>query len=538
MVWKLLQWRVDWVEDLKDVTEISAVRLVDAATYGCVGVNFFDKLLFVSSTPLSPLTQCFSISSPSPSPTTFELSHLHLRRLLSSLISSPSPTTFELSHLHLQFLSSLISSPSPTQTSRSFFSDDANHGLENSLTRALSLTSSISSSLHLSCLSLCLESSDLSSPTTLITGSKILSLELSLYRHRSQALSISLVSASVSSKPRLKLRLSSLINLLCRFKSSSPIHQASLTQALPSSLCFWLSPSLLSQPSLSSLQTWKPEETRYFFELYAEERRKGNKAGISMNKVGKANIMEAFEQRFKKNLPDWKPYKSKYDTSRKKYIKIKTLTQNRTGLGFDDMGRIDMSDDWSVQGLEDLYAKRLVTWMFEAEFGGVVVTGAEGWSAQHGEASLNSRVGEDDRDDEADSQPAAETQALETETQPQAPRQTQPSTQNHFGSSRAKRRRKEKDMVVEACVKRTEALEVKNKIAELMLERQEAFSIENVLEILYALPEVREWSPLYEAAMEILIDNEGNRRAFVTMKTDEAKIRFLELRTKIKRDDD
>ena len=58
------------------------------------------------------------------------------------------------------------------------------------------------------------------------------------------------------------------------------------------------------------------------------------------------------------------------------------------------------------------------------------------------------------------------------------------------------------------------------------------------LEILYALPEVREWSPLYEAAIEILIDNEGNRRVFVTMKTDEAKIRFLELRTKIKRDDD
>ncbi|WZZ71056.1 hypothetical protein YC2023_082426 [Brassica napus] len=266
-----------------------------------------------------------------------------------------------------------------------------------------------------------------------------------------------------------------------------------------------------------------------------------------MNKVGKTNIMEAFEQRFKKNFSDWRPYKSKYDTSRKKYIKIKTLTQNRTELGFDDMGRIDMSDDWwserervsECPGIRRSVCKEISNMdMFEAEFGGVVVTGAEGWSAQHGEASLNSRVGEDDGDDEADSQSAAETQALEIETQPQAPRQTQPSTQTHSGSSRAKRRRKEKDMVVEACVKRTEALKVKNKIAERMLERQEAFSIENVLEILYALPEVREWSPLYEAAMEILIDNEGNRRAFVTMKTDEAKIRFLELRTKIKRDDD
>ncbi|CAN7058991.1 unnamed protein product, partial [Brassica oleracea var. botrytis] len=338
------------------------------------------------------------------------------------------------SHLHLQVSSSLISSPSPTQTSRSLFSDDANHGLEDSLTRALSLSSSISGYLHLSCLSLCLY---LSSPTTLITGSKILSLELSLYRHRSQALSISLVSASAS-------------------VSSLQARKLTLSMAI---------------------DTWKPEETRYFFELY-------DMAGISMNKVGKANIMEAFEQRFKKNLPDWKPYKSKYDTSRKKYIKIKTLTQNRTELGFDDMGRIDMSDDWwsererECPGIRRSVCKEISNMdMFEAEFGGVVVTGAEGWSAQHGEASLNSRVGEDDGDDEADSQPAAETQALETETQPQAPRQTQPSTQTHSGSSRAKRRRKEKDMVVEACVKQTEALEVKNKIAERMLERQEAFSI-------------------------------------------------------------
>ncbi|KAF3573539.1 hypothetical protein F2Q69_00059033 [Brassica cretica] len=112
---------------------------------GCEGRCGPDsKILTVSSSLIS-----------SPSPTTFGLSHLHLQ-VSSSLISSPSPTTFELSHLHLQVSSSLISSPSPTQTSRSLFSDDANHGLEDSLTRALSLSSSISGSLHLSCLSLCL----------------------------------------------------------------------------------------------------------------------------------------------------------------------------------------------------------------------------------------------------------------------------------------------------------------------------------------------------------------------------------------------
>lgn len=174
--------------------------------------------------------------------------------------------------------------------------------------------------------------------------------------------------------------------------------------------------------------------------------------------------------------------------------------------------------------------------VFEEEFRGVVITGAEGWSAQHGEASLNSRVG-GDGGDEADSQPPAETEALETETQPQARAQTQHQTQTHSGSSRAKRKCKEKDMAVDACVKRTEALEVKNMIAERMLERQEASSVENVLEILFALPGVIEWSLLYEAAVEHLIDNEGSRRDFITMKTDEAKIRFLELRTKTKRDD-
>ncbi|KAF8100255.1 LOW QUALITY PROTEIN: hypothetical protein N665_0228s0010 [Sinapis alba] len=246
--------------------------------------------------------------------------------------------------------------------------------------------------------------------------------------------------------------------------------------------------------------------------------------------------MEAFEQRFKKGYPNWQPYKNKYDTCRKKYTKIKRLTKNRTGLGFDNMGRIDMSDDWwnecekECPGIRKSVCNEIDNMdLFEAEFGGVVVTGAEGWSAQHGEASFNSRVGFDD-DEEADSQPATETQPLETETQ----RQTQPTVQTHSGT---KRKRKEKDMVVETWIKRTEALEVKNKIEERMLERQEASSAENVLEILYALPGVIEWSPLYEAIMELLIDSEGNRRAFITMKTYEAKIKFLELRTKIKCDD-
>ncbi|XP_048630099.1 uncharacterized protein LOC125602572 [Brassica napus] len=167
------------------------------------------------------------------------------------------------------------------------------------------------------------------------------------------------------------------------------------------------------------------------------------------------------------------------------------------------MGRIDMSDDWwnerekECPGIRKSICKEIANMdLFEEEFRGVVVTGAEGWSAQHGEASLNSRVGGDDGD-EADSQPGEETQAFGTETQPQAQtetqRQTQPAAQTSFRKFKSQRK----------------PLEVKNRIAERMLERQEASSVENVLEILYALPGVREWSPLYEAAMEHLIDNEG-----------------------------
>ncbi|WZY87347.1 hypothetical protein YC2023_033731 [Brassica napus] len=245
--------------------------------------------------------------------------------------------------------------------------------------------------------------------------------------------------------------------------------------------------------------------------------------------------MDAFELRFKKGFSDWKrDYKKKYDSSRKKYIMIRMLTQNRTGLGYDWWKERERE----CPGIRKASCKEIDNMdMFEAEFGSVVVTGAEGWSGQHGEASLDSRVGGDIGEDEADSQPAAETQALETETQRQAPRQTQPAAQTHSGSSIAKRRRKEKDVAVEACEKRTAALEVKNMLAKQLMEREQPFSVETVLEMLYALPEVREWSPLYEASIELLIDSEGSRRGFITMKTDEAKTKFLELRTKIKRDE-
>ncbi|KAG2304638.1 hypothetical protein Bca4012_063694 [Brassica carinata] len=81
--------------------------------------------------------------------------------------------------------------------------------------------------------------------------------------------------------------------------------------------------------------------------------------------------------------------------------------------------------------------------VFEAEFGAVTVTGAEGWCAQQGEASLDSRA-DAEKEDESDS---ADTGRL-------APK---------AGTSRAgKRKRKEVDQ--EPYVVRNTLLAEKNKV--------------------------------------------------------------------------
>lgn len=59
-----------------------------------------------------------------------------------------------------------------------------------------------------------------------------------------------------------------------------------------------------------------------------------------------------------------------------------------------------------------------------------------------------------------------------------------------------------------------------------MLNREETFHVENVLELLYELLGMREWCPLYEAVMKLLIVSEGG---FITIKTNEVKIKFWSL---------
>ncbi|CDY39459.1 BnaC03g60690D [Brassica napus] len=110
------------------------------------------------------------------------------------------------------------------------------------------------------------------------------------------------------------------------FSSSDPL-KLTLFNCLCSSQAHSL-PLFLSLFKMSK-DTWTPEEVRYFFELYAEERRKGNRT-TSMNKIGKQNIIEAFEKRFKKGFLDWSLLKNKYDTSRKNSDPLKLTLFSKT----------------------------------------------------------------------------------------------------------------------------------------------------------------------------------------------------------------
>ena len=64
-----------------------------------------------------------------------------------------------------------------------------------------------------------------------------------------------------------------------------------------------------------------------------------------MNVVGREFIIKKFEEKFSKRWI-WDSFKNKVDISRKAYAKFKKLTHNRTGLVYDAMGRLEMSDAW------------------------------------------------------------------------------------------------------------------------------------------------------------------------------------------------
>lgn len=72
----------------------------------------------------------------------------------------------------------------------------------------------------------------------------------------------------------------------------------------------------------------------------------GNRTKTGLSLAGKESIMKKFEEKFGKKYTWDKQFKNKYDVCRRAYHKFKNVLHNRTGISFDAMGRIDMSDDW------------------------------------------------------------------------------------------------------------------------------------------------------------------------------------------------
>ncbi|XP_033136922.1 uncharacterized protein LOC103853428 [Brassica rapa] len=100
---------------------------------------------------------------------------------------------------------------------------------------------------------------------------------------------------------------------------------------------------------------WTDEEVRYFFALYADEKKKGNRPRSGMNLAGREFIVNKFEEKFGKRWI-WDRFKNKVDISRKAYVKFKKLTHNRTGLVYDALGRLEMPDAWWDQRIAFIYA--------------------------------------------------------------------------------------------------------------------------------------------------------------------------------------
>ncbi|KAJ0260260.1 hypothetical protein HA466_0064890 [Hirschfeldia incana] len=132
----------------------------------------------------------------------------------------------------------------------------------------------------------------------------------------------------------------------------------------------------------------------------------------------------------------------------------------------------------------------------ETVFGAITMSGAQGWSPlQEEEAILDYILS----DDEYDSDDANMTEAA-----------------------------------VSAMAARNEALAKSNQLMEGRMEREQACSIERVVEILNGLPGVRKWSPFYCAALDHLLAGAANRQGLIAFPSVEDKIRYLEIRIKRK----
>ena len=81
------------------------------------------------------------------------------------------------------------------------------------------------------------------------------------------------------------------------------------------------------------------------FTIYSVKKMNGNITKLGMNEFGKKFIIKNFEEKFRK-LHIWDMFKNKVDVSRKTNVRFKKMANNRTGLVYDIMGRLEMLDVW------------------------------------------------------------------------------------------------------------------------------------------------------------------------------------------------
>jgi len=91
---------------------------------------------------------------------------------------------------------------------------------------------------------------------------------------------------------------------------------------------------------------WNDENSRIVCEIFADEVEKGNRANAHLNKAGYKNVIQRFKDRTGIEYTR-KQFKNKWDKLKGDYGIWKKLTNNETGIGWDETKKnIDMPESW------------------------------------------------------------------------------------------------------------------------------------------------------------------------------------------------
>jgi len=343
---------------------------------------------------------------------------------------------------------------------------------------------------------------------------------------------------------------------------------------------------------------WSDEQTRLYLELRIDEKLKGNIRKHTVNEAGRQSIIDKFYEVYGVRH-QWKKFGIKFTTCKKQYETFRKLTHNRTGLGYFANGSIDMSEDWwnerckvnnSILSFLYWFMSPLVflisvsfvvlivcfqewsgarkikdkpvpnTDLMQKVFGTCHISGAEGWTAQQGEKTLDKTMSmyedaEHDAEGDAESRQIPPTQDAEHDADAES-WQIPPSnigngpSASNFGngpsaSSRSKASKKRSrsepsggevvaEVIRESLESRDKILSRKNELIESHPEL--TCNQLRAMEVLHSMPTIRRWSPLYKAAIQHLKEDINNRQTFLCYGDDENKVLYLKYATGVSRD--